>query len=332
MEKLYIFNCDHEYALAQDGKYYTPPKSVVRLRANLCLTPALFAEEHSCILVPSEIQNVENLLYYDYVEKKHIKIVRQGCSLAKYIPVPWGWNNSVRQMLIDRDVNPDLLPTEENLKIWRQLAHRRTTIDFLKHINYPYTLPCELFSLEDVEQWCRANHGGFLKAPWSSSGRGIYRALHGWRDDIAHWVKGVLRKQKSIVAEIDCRKIFDFATEWHIDGGNANFIGYSVFSTDDHSQYRQNRKGSQQQLQQLIAQASCGKWNEEMLSAQKLALEHILGSAYSGPLGIDCLVGKRENVFVNPCVEINLRHTMGMVEIWNEENSNNREWQCGVAS
>ena len=45
------------------------------------------------------------------------------------------------------------------------------------------------------------------------------------------------------------------------------------------------------------------------------ALDSIIAPHYDGPLGIDMMFYKNENgeIALNPCVEVNLRMTMGMV-------------------
>lgn len=318
MRRLHIFNCDHDYALAQGGRYYTPPRSVVSLRRQLCLTPALYAHRGDSILLPPGISKNEagELAYHDILLQKGIECVVYGEDLHDYYPMPWGWNMSVHQMLMDRGVNPRNMPNEELLAAWRMLSHRRTTINLLKAMDYTYEMPQELQDIHKVRQWCIDNEGGFLKAPWSSSGRGIYRALHGWRDDIECWCRGVLKKQKSIMAEVDCRRKLDFATEWSVAEGKAVFLGYSVFHTDEHSQYKGNLQGSQAELEHIIITSSQGLWNDTMLDKQRLTIESVLASSYHGPVGIDCLVGEYPELMINPCVEINLRTTMGMVELW----------------
>lgn len=313
MKTLHIFNCDTDYALADGTRFYTPPKNVIGVRNRLTLTPARYAATGDAILVYGDISRIASLPYYDSALSKELELITPEDNLTRYIPRPWGWNHSIRQFLTQHGVKEDYLPDWKQIDILRTLSHRRTTIQMLNAMQFEYQLPAELTTEEEIMQWCLSNPGGYLKAPWSSSGRGIYRVLSGWRNDIQSWCRGVLRRQGSILAEPGWNNQLDFATEWEISPRHeVRFIGYSVFHTDNHSQYIDNLKGSQSQLINHIDSVARGRLGDT-LAKQKAALEAIIAPYYYGPLGIDCLVDASGKI--NPCVEINLRLTMGRVEI-----------------
>ena len=59
-----------------------------------------------------------------------------------------------------------------------------------------------------------------------------------------------------------------------------------------------------------------GMWLDSVVEALTDALEDLLGSAYSGCLGVDLLVCRTpEGAALLPCVEMNLRRTMGHVAL-----------------
>lgn len=50
-----------------------------------------------------------------------------------------------------------------------------------------------------------------------------------------------------------------------------------------------------------------------IISRQRLMLENYVAQYYEGPLGIDMMVTEEGNI--HPCVEINIRNTMGRVAV-----------------
>jgi hypothetical protein len=321
MNVVHIFNPETDFALASGAEYYTPPKNVVTLRRKLALTPALFARSGEYILLLDNFTDEEftSLDYYDMAISKGVKILVPSAELPDDAEIkPWGWNLSLRRFLLNKSVDANKLPSEKNIEELRRLSHRRTTIPFLEtvygYLDYrpPYPLPMELSDEASVAAWCGANAGGYLKAPWSSSGRGIFRVLRSDGEDIRGWVRGTLRRQGSLLAEPGWRRAFDFATEWVVEQGSARFIGYSVFNVDDHSQYTGNVVDSQPNLKALIDDKSGGMC-DSCVEAQRVAIETLIAPYYDGPMGIDCLID--DAGYLNPCVEINMRRTMGMVPL-----------------
>lgn len=62
----------------------------------------------------------------------------------------------------------------------------------------------------------------------------------------------------------------------------------------------------------MVSEAS-GEWSGRIIDAQKTILQSMIAPRYSGPVGIDMLA--TADGHINPCVEINLRMTMGMVAL-----------------
>lgn len=313
---MHIFNCDTDYALAHGGKWFTPPKNVAALRDMLSLYPANYASPGEAVLLLNPNLNISALPYYALTLEKNLELVTLSHPLHNYTPYPWGWNKSIRNTLANSGVDIRLMPSEESLVLLRLLSHRRTTIKMYHMMGIHSPLPVEIDNLKDAKKWCEQNPGGYVKAPWSSSGRGIFRALHGWRNDIKCRIQGILHRQGSIIAEIPWDKALDFATEWEVKANRSvEFMGYSIFKTDGKARYRENFHAPQTELTNIIYDTSQGKWGESWLKRQKNAISRIIAPFYTGPLGIDCLC--TPNGDINPCVEVNLRLTMGRTAIIN---------------
>ncbi|MCH5230042.1 MAG: hypothetical protein J1F12_08655 [Muribaculaceae bacterium] len=318
---LYVFNPEHDMALGVNVEIYTPPNEVVKLRKEKSLLPAIYAGNSDFILIPDDLEDrdLPGLEYYDLVKDKDNKLIRYR-DLHFYKEeirrvIPWGWDRSIRFLLANSGIDREKLPTNEIINKIRELSHRRTVIEVRNVISSilnepPKNLPKELFSLSEVEIFLQLNPVSFFKAPWSSSGRGIVVSDHISRKGLLEWCHGIIKKQKSVMAERAWDRLFDFATEWDMIEGEAFFRGYSVFKASSRGKYHGNITGSQNELKHLIS-LHAPKFNCEIINAQKTALEKIIGKSYTGPLGIDLLADTQGEI--NACVEINLRNTMGHI-------------------
>ena len=322
---LFVFNPEHDLALAADlTNPYTPPASVLKLKKNLSLLPASFADNGDFILIPDNIPSSEfsRLPFLEVCREKNIKIVTPSQSnfaqLHFHRVIPWGWDLALKKLLLDLNIEPDILPSDQNLSDIRDLSHRRLTIPFRKsvcdflreEIHLPAT---ELFSIDDVTRFLQDYPLCYLKAPWSSSGRGIIVSDHISEKGLFEWAHGTLKRQGSILAEPKWSRILDFATEWFIDKNEVFFIGYSLFETSSRGKYHGNSRAPQEEILKTIN--SVTNLDPHIIEAQKKALQELVAPRYSGPLGIDMLADN--NGRINYCVEINLRLTMGFINLKN---------------
>lgn len=321
---LHIFNPEHDLALgvAPSG-HYTPPAEVRELKKYNSLLAAVYAADNDFILIPSDIRDdeISKLPYYSKVLEKSIRVIKKEDlkeHSAKFSDIrPWGWDLEIRKDLVNAGVDPRLLPSIRQIDSIRRLSHRRTAIKLRKHISeilqipikYP---PVELFSLEEAKRFLEQNPISYFKAPWSSSGRGIVVSDHISEKGLMEWIHGTLKKQGSVIAEPAWSRVFDFATEWHIINGAVVFSGYSVFKTSSRGKYHGNVEADQINLERMITDMSPSF--PSYLKAQEKALAEIIAPHYEGPLGIDCFTDSEGDI--NPCVEINLRLTMGHVNIF----------------
>lgn len=330
MPHLLIFNPDTDYALASDREYYTSPAHVQELQRRFAFLPALYASEGDAIMIPDDAADEVGLAAGDWLfpdlhamaREKHLEIARVSDlaekkeEFASFTPDPWGWNRSIRRFLLDNVGEMHGIPSEEEIKVLRELSHRRTTILMLKVmrplLDPQIELPVEILDTQTAMDAFRKDRHRYFKAPWSSSGRGVMLADDLEERHVEPWLRGIIRRQGSVMMEKAYIRTLDFATEWHYEPGSAEFLGYSVFETSRRGKYHRNLQASQSELLSIIRSKADG-WNDEYLAMQKLAIEKTLGAGYRGPLGIDMLV--TDTGAVNPCVEMNLRHTMGMLNL-----------------
>ena len=89
-----------------------------------------------------------------------------------------------------------------------------------------------------------------------------------------------------------------------------------MFNTSVGGNYLGQVDGTQEELQNLISNYL--SWDKIDKCIQRLIhhLQVLIEGNYTGPLGVDLMVIKKDEAhLLHPCVEINLRNTMGHVAL-----------------
>ncbi len=326
---IHIFNPDTDYAMAANTENYTPPASVEAIGRSLALMPALYAAPGDAVLMPpgTPDQIRSNNPFVQLIKKKEIKvilpahIVRFTMDFQKCEFRPWGWNKSLRRWLKALGVRAALLPKKEALTNLHNLSHRRLTIPFLMNfadLRSPgISIPREFTSVKDALDFWKSSGDVYFKAPWSSSGRGIMSTRDLQQRHVEPWLRGIIKSQGSVMGEQLYSRKIDFATEWECHQGKALFAGLSTFITSERGKYKSNAVMPQENIVAYVVQNTDVKqpYNNlaNIIERQKLMLENYVAQYYDGPLGIDMMVTEDGNI--HPCVEINIRDTMGRVAV-----------------
>ncbi|MDE6696402.1 MAG: hypothetical protein K2K25_05940 [Muribaculaceae bacterium] len=311
--RLLLFNPETEYALASGASFYTPPIRVEKLRKELQLLPEAWAEKDDYILVDdvsllaSKCRLVDwNMLESLFEEKPELKIE------------PWGWNPALIRRFKDNGVPEHYLPDDQQMTFIRNLAHRRTTVTLNTLWNnyigkdFKVEVPVELKSEDACMGFYYENPGCWMKAPWSSSGRGVINTSADMTEELVRqWCHGILRRQGSVMGETGADRLADYATEWQLDQGQAIYLGLSSFNTSNRGKYISNQRKSQKEMIEDFDAVSLIR-HQEVVHTQKNILEKVF-AGYQGLLGVDMLIER--NGKIRPFVEVNLRRTMGMLYI-----------------
>lgn len=318
--KLLLFNPATEYALASGASFYTPPKRVERLRMENQLLPEVWAESDDIILVDDTANLQSKFKLVDWGGLESLFQENPGIKIE-----PWGWNHALARKLRDAGVPEHLLPSKETLDCIREMAHRRNTIRLNELWNskvdslnkngggLPFTktdVPVELSTEDECMAFWRENHGCWMKAPWSSSGRGVINTAADMTEElIRQWCHGIIKRQGSVMGETGADRAADYATEWRIEDRNAHYLGLSSFSTSNRGKYIANKSICQREMAEEF-KGICKIDPDLVAELQKPILEEVFGR-YEGLLGVDMIVER--NGRLRPFVEVNLRRTMGMV-------------------
>jgi len=331
MPLLHIFNPGHETAVLLDSVSYTPPANVSVMTDDLACLPMWYADSEDAVIVdrmidedfidalPKEIGRLAMVVTKDYFN-------RLDSSHNSFVAKPWGMSPHILNKYRRLNIKTDLLTVPVWDDMLKQLTGRQTAIECLNRIKQ--LMPS--YSLPDVPECCKTvdelerllqqkELPLVVKTPYSSSGRGIM-----WLRDITlsdaerKWISGAILKQGFVSVEKGLDKVADFAMEFDLDnGGNVSYEGLSLFATEGKGAYTGNRLANQETLHKEIADLV----GETDLSTLQVILSDVLrefyAPYYSGCIGVDMMVYRKadNSLAIHPCVEINMRYTMGMVAL-----------------
>lgn len=318
MNSLYLFNPENDLALASDSPHFTPPKAATALaRAAACL-PMWYACRGDYVLAGDETR--------EWAQQVN-DVWDTGVWVSTCAPEgvtalsPWGWSRLTREIFRSAGVADRLLPSDALLDGYRRCSHRRITIgmyDFLCRDKLPYPLPfqpIEITDVADVEAALRRGEQLFLKSPLSGSGRGVIDTTTMPERQVLRLARGVIGHQGSIMAECKLEKLADFAMLYDVDGHGVSFAGYSLFFNAGYASYGGNMLLDDDEIVgRLCAEGVDREWLDATREAVSDALWYCLKGYYAGPVGVDMMLYRDGGqVLVAPCVEVNLRMTMGRV-------------------
>lgn len=330
--KIHFFNPGHETAILQGSKNYTPPTNVQRMIKELSYLPVWYADSedfvfteeisspHFFSLFPKEFSPFAKLISRKEIEK-------QKNDLPEMQAAPWGLSPQSHYFF-------EKLRKKGNLKLsipeWKEEYTRLTSrvtaaecLDKIRELLPDMDIPASpIFckDVKDVETHLISRHlPSVLKTPYSSSGRGLLW-LSGNKltaKELA-WIEGALSKQGCISIEYTLNKHLDFAMEFYSDGkGNVHYEGLSLFKAEKRGSYSGNVLGEQEYLERFFIENFGNKF-QELKNVVEEAIKQIYGNTYIGYLGIDMLVHRKATdgkFAIHPCIEVNMRYTMGMVAL-----------------
>ncbi|NDV58135.1 hypothetical protein [Bacteroides sp. 519] len=321
MRKLYLFNPDHDLALANFDPNYMPSVNVRQLATDLALLPVWYGDEDDIVLAPSAF----NQAFLDDVKQKFPHLpsicpaVEMGRLYSAYSFAPWGWNPAISNRLSQLGIPADNLPSGDRLEQIRQYSHRKLAVELLQKLifnqafcgtSYYYTDIAEIRKFVEGHEFC------VLKAPLSGSGKGLNWCKGVFTYHIEHWCENIIKQQGGVVVEPLYNKVIDFAMQFKAnEAGDICFAGYSFFQTTLSGAYMGNILIPDIQIEKYLAEYVPVENLELIKHALIEEFKRILPGVYCGYLGVDMMICsfKESPLFrIHPCVEVNLRMNMGM--------------------
>ncbi len=341
--RLFLYNPTCEMAIANGQVSYMPPRNLALFEYDMASFPFVFGNSNDFILVPNREDHT--LAHLEEIGWEIPSLVVTPEDLPSDVCEglelhPWGWSPAVYSRFSLFMPYLDAAWPRSPFYSWNAdlafLLSRGTGYRFLETLRALYEADEKSYSLlelpdkpiilkneSDLQRIVQTfSLPAVIKTPWSASGRGLYR-IRNVADDPGKspWVKGMLRRQKKLYVEAWQDKVQDVSFHFWLHPHHIEFLGHNFFYTEPSGQfagcaigYPQNLftlPGDQKRVGEALDQAA------HLLAAglQTLQLNH----EYTGPLGVDALFfsypERGGEVLLNPCVETNLRYTMGLANV-----------------
>lgn len=325
--RLHIFNPGHDIALAANKAPFTAPHAARQLQHDLAFIAATWANSDDMVLVDDKTAAKEAVKRLSVCRNTPIFIEPDNLSFLQNVDVDevcvWGWDKAIKRQLADMGIkDKNIIPSDGALETWRDISGRAWAAE---NILAPVVETNErlIGSARKVLTTGEALSPGYgdawvLKSPWSSSGRGVrYVRREQITSHLEGWIKNTIEKQGYLMAEPFYCKILDLATEFYSDGkGNVEYLGLSLFETKNGA-YVGNIIAPEERKREAVEKYISLDVLDEATKSLKNITEKTLGNSYHGHFGIDMMIvaDPQNGICLHPCVELNLRRTMGYVAL-----------------
>ena len=339
LPNIFLFNPTCEYAVANQNANWQPNRILQKMEADLSALPLFFGGQNDFVLV-DRIPSPEfvNLLKQFEIEIPNLALKKDALqnpyfiNLPKNGLLPWGWSPATHKLLSPIKALCSVEFQQSPVFNWkpehREITSRKFALSILKQLQSTlktdFILPAEQTPIicttqndfeVAIKQWGKV----MIKAPWSSSGRGLQpitkTPVH---PKVWEKVMGIVKEQGFAIAEPLLNKALDLALLFEIKKGKVETLGTSYFFTNNKGQYEGNYlNGLPDTIEQLIVDFA-GFIVEEICQPIIDAIENSeMATFYEGVFGVDMLIYFDEDnkLKINPCLEINVRHTMGLLAL-----------------
>ena len=337
---IFLFNSTCELAVANGSVNYMAPAQLRKFENELGTLPWILASSQDIILV----EKVPSQQFTDQLENKGFSLPAfqtKESSLSdpsflladKGFLFPWGWSPAAHKLL--SPLKPGCCPEFGNSPVaeWRdvhrELYSRKSALTILERNIKEYHSD-NILSSNDLPDVCTSHEQIIalqhkwgkvvVKAPWSSSGRGL-QILRPNEYNLTNRqvITGYLKQQGFVIVEPWHNKVLDLSFQFLSFGnGKIEYRGLTAFSTDHSGRYLGNY------LQELPPDLTpeLKEFLSENLDNVKTALHQVLASSdysanYYGWFGVDAIIYKSPDgkLKFHPCLEINCRFTMGAIAL-----------------
>lgn len=338
---IYFFNPTCEYAVANGTVSWQPNRILQKMEDDLSALPLFFAQKNDKVIVnkfPSDtyLKHLQEIGIQapDFILKKNIKAGNFDFKIEKLHP--WGWSPAAHKFLAPLKENCseefknspvfNWKPEYKNYyskKFARSILHEITRSYPSEHFIDQNQLTEICIQKEDFELLIKKWGQLMVKAPWSSSGRGLqpirYQPIH---PKVWDKILAMVKDQGYTIVEPYLNKVIDLAFQFEIKKGKIKYLGISNFSTDYKGQYNGNNLNGlpdtlTTDVTDFIKRVPSLVINPmiEILESSELA------HSYEGIFGVDTLIFRDSNgqLKVNPCLEINVRRNMGLLSLYLEK-------------
>lgn len=333
---LHVFNPEHDLVLAAGEGNFTPPKMVRNFYADLGFLPALWAKEGDIVWV-ADVEAAREKLRHIKRATQHIVLMNDDMLTSFLLSnngmegnltvEPWGWDRKMKCKLTTISRSSLMLPSDSWLDEVRRMSSREWMAqNFLpelktqlirKGLSRIVGHSFVLHSMQQLRTLLLRHPLIVVKAPWSSSGRGIRYIDRTPDPSTAGWCANIIDRQGCITAEPYYNKICDFGMEFfcHPDG-TVRYLGLSIFKTSKRM-YTGSLLATEADKRAIPARYVDVNALDIIADTAAQLSQQLFSGVYTGPFGIDMMVVSDADgaPAIHPCVELNLRRTMGHVAL-----------------
>ncbi len=328
MNKLFVFNAGHEEALKVPLRQtYTPSKEIAKIRADLASLMLYFAEEGDYVWLWANGGQEDRIVNHQGAE------VEDYASLPKLKLCPWALEGHLLKELERKALKLGVeLALPEVSEAFMSLSHRSSALDMLQYLNEHWGVCSELFPrwfypqgqrrerLEALshylaEQEAKGYTDLLIKRAYTSSGRGLLPLSLPCSEAEQEKLLKQVERWEGLSLEPKLKPLEDWAVEYYIDeGGEVSFVALSKFRTNSFGAYQGNVLKAQSELY-VELYSLLGEDLPKLIDCHRAFFKECLKGAYEGYIGVDLFLYQSEDgiLKLHPCIEINLRCTMGLL-------------------
>lgn len=317
---VHLFNPANDEALGSNNRWHTPSRHALQYQHDCELLPIWWANDGDFIIAPHHSD--EEIKAVADEAQVNVRRYPQG---AYAEPTPWGWSRDAKRQFEEAGVPATCLPTDDDIQQIRTLSHRQLAVDvnndLYNHTGISAPNRPRIYSATSQMEI----HGGddcLLKRPWSCSGRGIFPTSTLTDAELLRLAGGIIKRQGSVVVEDALPKALDMSALFYTDGTEIIHQGWSLFQTMPDGRYIGSLVAPQAEIANRLHEAAIFYGNHKAdftrLSDEFMEILHRhIPPMYKGWIGVDMLayysIGKESQLQLAPCIEINMRMTMGVV-------------------
>jgi len=336
---VFYFNPTCELAVANGSFSYMPPLLLQEMERDLAILPFVFATKTDFVIT----DNAPSEEFKQQLTNAGFELP-EFCSLAKLEAFPdgsfdtiypWGWSpaahfklKNLKEKCSEKFKTSPVFNWKEEHKL---LFERATSLDFLMDLlnRYPHDwfidqsmAGVRVSGMAEIESLLLKNRSLVLKAPLSSSGRGIQIIRKEMLNNSnKQWIFGVIKQQNYLIAEPFLDKLIDFSFQFKFGESGIDYLGTSFFETNTNGQYQGTL--IRPDLKQILGEIESKTLEVMINSTAAVILGALRDSAYAklhrGYLGVDAMIFNHQNqIGIQPCIEINCRMNMGVLTMQSE--------------
>lgn len=338
---VYYFNPTCELAVANGSFSYQPPLLLQEMENDLSILPLAFCTKNDFIVT----EKPPSAGFLQKLKMAGFDLPR-FCSLAELESFPdgsfdaiypWGWSPAAHFKLKNLKGKCAKKSNEGSVYNWndehKSLFERATSLDFLAGIlnNDPpewfirkEIIGMKVTSCEEIDSLLDKHSPLVLKAPMSSSGRGIQIIRKSkLNTSNRQWISGVLKQQNYLIAEPFLEKRIDLSFQFRIfPDSKIEYLGFSVFETNTNGQYRGTL--IHPDLRKILPDENTSELKKMISATADIICNALRKSNFAtwhrGFLSVDAMIFTHQESFkMQPCIEINSRMNMGVLTMFLEK-------------